>query len=137
MKTMWVTDGPVPSLDSGQPLWVSDLARNAYPNTATVTARNGPVLVGVWVLPLLFEGQLIHVAREARTLPYSSPYITAQHPQRRRDIMEAMLDEVLARATTMDLPMAPRFYDVTMAGHVGLDVALLWRNTHVKSFRSH
>lgn len=128
MKTTWVTGGPVPRLDSGQPLWASDLARSAYPNTATLTARNGPALVGVWVLPLLFKGQSIHVEREARTLPYGSPYITEKHPQRRRDIMEEMLEEVLVRAASVNLPMAPRFYDVTMAGHAGLDVG--WRHTH-------
>jgi hypothetical protein len=128
MRTTWVTGGPVPRIDADQPLWASDLAGNAYPHTATLTARNGPTLMGVWIVPLRFHGQSIHVEREARTLPYCSPYIAAKHPQRRRDIMEAMLEEVLAHAATVSLPMSPGFYDVTMAGHVGLGVD--WRHTH-------
>jgi hypothetical protein len=122
MKTTWVTDGPVPHIDSHQPLWASHLAKSAYPHSATLAVLGGSRLMGVWIV------------REARTLPYSSPYIVAKHPQRRRDIMEAMLRELLARAVTINLPMAPRFHDVTMASHVGLCVD--WRHTHEISLTS-
>jgi hypothetical protein len=140
-------DAYLPIADAALPLWAGSLARVAYKETATLTAMQGRALVGLWVLPLVQHDDATRVERSARTLPYASPYIAATHPQRRREIMMALLKEVQARFCSIELPMSPQFYDVTMSGKLGvfvewrhtyeIPIATEWRRAYTSKVRNH
>lgn len=121
-------DAHLPITDDMLPLWAGHLARLAYQETRTLTAWRGRELAAIWILPLVQHGGLTHIERPVRTLPYASPHITATHPQRRREIMSALLQEIQTRARSIQLPMSPEFKDVTMARKLGILVE--WRHTH-------
>ncbi|WP_405765003.1 hypothetical protein [Streptomyces sp. NBC_01538] len=101
------------------------LVRHAFPDTATMTAYRGPQAVGSWSIPV--DGT--HVRREARVLPYIAPTLVEQHPQRRRGVMQAMLDAVQQRYDSLELPMAPSFHDVQACRDLG--IAVEWRHTNI------
>lgn len=101
------------------------LVRQAFPETATMTAYRGEKAVGFWTFPV--EGA--HVRRGARVLPYLAPTLTEPHPQRRRTAMEAMLSALQQRYDSLELPMAPGFHDVSACRDLGM--AVEWRHTHI------
>jgi hypothetical protein len=101
----------------------------AYPDVRVLVVRRSARLAGVWAIPAEpMPGGWI-ARRSARVMPYAAPLLLDQHPQRRRDVMYALLTAVQAEASCIDLPMAPGFHDVTACGALGVIVE--WRHTNV------
>jgi hypothetical protein len=110
--------------DAGLPV-EARLMREAFADTATLTAYRGARTVGVWTVPV--DGD--HVRRAARVLPYAAPALHEQHPQRRRDMMRALLAALQERYSSLELPLAPGFHDVAACRPLG--IAVEWRHTNV------
>ncbi|MGH3935273.1 MAG: hypothetical protein ACRDS1_09910, partial [Pseudonocardiaceae bacterium] len=110
-----------------------ETTRYAYPDTKTLIALRGNAVAAVWVLPISIDDTGAHARRVARVLPYAAPVLLDRHPQRRRDVMVALLDAVQDDCVSLDLPMAPDFRDVTVCRQLGMVVD--WRHTHVLDLR--
>lgn len=105
------------------PLWLRSTATAAYGQVVTVIARRRQHCVGLWHVPITDGG----ARRGHRLLPYAAPWLEAEHPQRRRQVMLAMVRCVQERTSLIDLPLAPGFDEVTSCGEAEVDVA--WRHT--------
>jgi hypothetical protein len=105
------------------PLWLRSTATAAYGQVVTIVARRGGRYVGLWHVPIA-NG---HAKREHRLLPYAAPWLEGEHPQRRRQVMLAMIKCLQERTELIDLPLAPGFDEVTSCGEAGVEVA--WRHT--------
>ncbi|MGH3941042.1 MAG: hypothetical protein ACRDTG_20865 [Pseudonocardiaceae bacterium] len=132
IRTEWAPEPPVDL--SEEVVRAIETARYAYPYTKTLVALRGNAVVAVWVLPISVDGTGAHARRIARVLPYAAPVLFDQHPQRRRDVMVALLGSIREDCVSLDLPMAPDFHDVTACRQLGM--AVEWRHTHVLDLRA-
>lgn len=128
LTTEWLSGTPLPPfLDAVTPRLA--LALWAYSDVRMLVARRGGRLAGVWAIPAEPTPGGWIARRGARVLPYAAPLLLDQRPQRRRDVMHALLTAVQAEASCIDLPMAPGFHDVTACRALGMIVE--WRHTNV------
>jgi len=132
IRTEWVLELPVDLPD--EVARTTETTRCAYPDTRTLIACRGDAVAAVWVLPISVDATGTHACRTARVLPYAAPVLLDGHPQRRRDVMVALLDAVRNACISLDLPMAPDFRDVTACRQLGM--AVEWRHTHVLDLRA-
>ena len=105
----------------------------AYPHSRILVAARRRGVAGVWVVPTDHDGEGWHARRADRALPYAAPVLSESHPQRRRDVMVAMLRLLQGTFTSLELPMTPGFRDATCCRQLG--IAAEWRHTHVLDLR--
>jgi hypothetical protein len=127
IETRWLTD---PSAELPKEIASrTTTPQYAYPETRTLTACRRGVIVGVWVVPISVDRTGVHARRFGRVLPYSAPMLLDRHPQKRRNVMVALLDTIRSGCVSMALPMEPGFNEV--AGCRELGMAVEWRHTNV------
>jgi len=84
-----------------------------------LTAHRGSELTACWIVPLSHVNYHYKAEREHRFLPYSSPLLLEVHPYYRRETFYALLEFLVKRVDSIQLPMEPGFHDIGCINELG------------------
>src|SRR5476649_1200146 len=100
-------------------IWQQPYFLKDFTPLLNLTAYRGGEITGRWIVPVHHDGNYYRAEREERFLPYAAPQLLDKHPYARRETFYALLQSLMNRVASIQLPMEPGFHDLGCLNELG------------------